>query len=568
MFKLKNQTIFVGCLLGLSQVSHAAELFSLDAALSGWDFPYSINSSPASATNSTLTVTNQQVSLNLNGNTFLVNPAANSYMAAINTAGANTEITESGGSFNVDSALGLPAATFFNSLNISGDSDSNPTNVALISKNVALNAATPYSFYWAYAAQDYVPYKDGVFFSYSKNGSGTLVILARNGNVTAPTISPGTTGYPAGTVILPSYGSTSWNKFSFSVPSAGTYKVSFGAFNAGDTAVDPILFLADQNGNIIGDVFLTGPSAEDTHASMLGNADSLRRIFSLQASYTNPGLSYDCTTFDSKGICIGFSGRYSSTTGSSPEATSGILTAAFKITPNIRIGAFIEEYATDITRGGVRVDSANPDFGVFGVWSQTENGEGFKVRAAYRYGNRSIEITRDAIGTAEAGSGTSNLTTQGAQVTVSKGYRINNTLLASPYVGVRYTDIKRNGYTESTTDAVTTPLTYDLVRQESTSVLLGVNLATKYGSSLSVTGSVGLESDTSQKISSYSASGVSDLAAVDFKGDTRRTRAVASAGVAYMIGKTQQVSAQVFYREEAFNAIATTTGMLSYTAGF
>lgn len=309
-------------------------------------------------------------------------------------------------------------------------------------------------------------------------------------------------------------------------------------------------------------------SSVDTLLSMQGNASVMRKIFSLQASYVNPGLSYDCSIFNKHGVCVAFSGRYSDTTGGGPEATSGVLTAAFKLNSKINIGAFVEQYASNINYSGISMSSTNPDFGVFGLWSQTETGEGLKVRAAYRYGSRSITINREAIGLSEAGSGNSDLTTQGAQLTISNGYRLNGNLLVSPYAGVRYTNIQRNGYTEMASASVTTPLTYDDLHQESTSLLLGVNLAAQVASSVTVMGSIGVETDTSQKISAYSASGVANLSSIQFNEDTRRTRAVATGGVAYKIDNTQQVSAQVFYREEAFGSISTTTGMITYTAGF
>lgn len=355
--------------------------------------------------------------------------------------------------------------------------------------------------------------------------------------------------------------SSGYTHYTYTVaPTATTQLLSFNGQN------DPGYWqLDDVSLFLLGSL---GPTAADTLASMQRNADAMRRIFSLQAAYVNPGLSYDCTTFDKNGVCVAVSGRYSSTTGSGPEATSGILTAAYKVNPNIRIGAFIEQFATDINSNGVQLSNTNPDFGAFGVWSQTQTGEGMKVRAAYRYGNHGVTITRDAIGTGEAGTGNSYLTTQGAQLTVSNGYRLNSTFLASPYVGLRYTNIKRNGYTESASASVTTPLTYSTLSQESTSLLLGVNLAAQVASALTVSGTVGVETDTSQKISNYSASGVTDLGSIQFNNDTRRTRAVASASVAYQVGKAQQISAQLVYREEAYGSTSTATGMLTYSAGF
>lgn len=313
---------------------------------------------------------------------------------------------------------------------------------------------------------------------------------------------------------------------------------------------------------------LYGPSAADTLASMQRNVQGLRNIFSLQASYVNPGLSYDCSLFDKNGVCVAFSGRNSVTSDGGPEATSGVLTAAFKVTPNIRVGGFVEQYVSDYSIGGVKVNANNPDFGVFGVWSQTGTDEGLRLRAAYRYGKRDVNITRDAIDSAEAGSGNSKLLTEGAQVTASYGYGLSNTMLASPYVGLRYTNIGRDGYTESASDTVTTPLHFDRLRQESTSLVAGVSLSALVAPSVKVNGSVGVETDIGRNVGKYSASGVADLAAIEFNDDTRRTRMLASVGVTYKIDRTQQIGAQAFYREEAYGSTATTTGMITYAAGF
>ncbi|UTW06102.1 autotransporter outer membrane beta-barrel domain-containing protein [Pseudomonas benzenivorans] len=314
--------------------------------------------------------------------------------------------------------------------------------------------------------------------------------------------------------------------------------------------------------------YFSGPDAASTLASMQQNASGLRNIFSLQSSYVNPGLSYDCSIFDKNGICVAVSGRNTDTSGDGPEATSGVLTVAYELNPNIRIGGFLEQYVSDYSSGGVNVKNNNPDFGIFGVWSQTGTDEGIKVRAAYRYGKRDLSITRDAIDTAEAGSGSSKLVTEGTQLTTSYGYTLSSTVLASPYLGVRYTNIARNGYTESASDTVSAPLHFDTLRQESTSLLAGVDLSALVAPSVTINGSVGVETDTQRRVGEYSATGVADLAAIEFNGDTRKTRMVGSAGVTYKIDRAQQISAQTWYREEAYGSTATTTGMVTYTVGF
>lgn len=314
--------------------------------------------------------------------------------------------------------------------------------------------------------------------------------------------------------------------------------------------------------------FPTGPSAADTLASMQRNASAMRGIFSLQASYVNPGLSYDCSIFNDKGLCFSMTARNTSVSGSGIDSTSGVVTAAYRINPNVRIGGFVEQMTSGIKEGGVRLDNNSPDYGVFGVWQQSESGEGLKLRAAYRYGNKDLDVTRQAIGTAEAGFGKTELTTQGLQFTGSYGFQVHDKVLLSPYAGLRYIKIKRDGYTEELSAAVTTPLTYDNLTQETTSALLGANIAVQLTPQVTASGSVGIEHDTARKIGNYSATGVDNLESIKFNDDSKRTRAVASMGLGYKITQTQHIGAQVVYREEAYGDKSTTTGMLTYTAGF
>jgi hypothetical protein len=313
---------------------------------------------------------------------------------------------------------------------------------------------------------------------------------------------------------------------------------------------------------------LAGPSAIDTLASMQRNASSMRGFFSLQASYVNPGLSYDCAIFDDNGYCFSMTARNTSVGGSDINSSSGVVTAAYRVNSNVRLGGFIEQMTSNIKDGGIRLDNNSPDYGVFGVWQQNEDGAGLKARAAFRYGRKDLDITRQAVGSAEAGFGESDLTTQGMQFTLSNGFRVHEQVLLSPYAGIRYINIKRDGYTEDLTATVTAPLSYDNLRQESTSALLGASLYAQLTPRVIASGSLGLEHDITRKIGNYSATGIDNLESIKFNEDSKRTRLVASLGLGFRIQQAQQLSAQVVYREEAYGDKSTTTAMLTYTAGF
>ncbi|GAO53463.1 hypothetical protein NMD1_00469 [Novosphingobium sp. MD-1] len=163
----------------------------------------------------------------------------------------------------IDTALGLNpgsmlAVTGTGNVVINGvGANLTTTNYAYITKQLSLTQGS-YTFYWAYAAQDYLPFTDGVFFSIAGNGLNTVDLLARNG---AAGITAGSTGYPTNTVILQSYGSTTFIAQTFTIASDGTYQLGFGDFNAIDTALDPILFVASKLGTTTGTVVITNPPA-------------------------------------------------------------------------------------------------------------------------------------------------------------------------------------------------------------------------------------------------------------------------------------------------------------------
>ncbi len=128
------------------------------------------------------------------------------------------------------------------------DFSNGTTNFGGIVKNFTLTAEM-YSFAWAYSAGDYLPFTDGVFWSLSGGGFNQFNLLARNGDSSK---TPGVSGYPAGTVILQSFGNTAWITQTFEITADGVYTIGFGGFNALDTALDPELFISGIEGTFTG----------------------------------------------------------------------------------------------------------------------------------------------------------------------------------------------------------------------------------------------------------------------------------------------------------------------------
>ena len=311
-----------------------------------------------------------------------------------------------------------------------------------------------------------------------------------------------------------------------------------------------------------------GPTAQATLSSMQSTAQGLRTAFAVQTAYLNPGLSYDCAMFDSKGLCVAATGRNTTLQGSNAGATSGIVTLAYRVQPTLRVGGYVEQTLDSSGDPSVVVRKGNPDLGVFAVWNQRADGDGPQVRVAHRQGQKKVDITRPVVAGSEPGSGTADMVSRGTQLTLSHGVRLNDTWRVSPYVGVRAIDIERRAYSEQASASVTTPLSYGTLSERSVVLLVGSHVAARLAPRFTLTGFAGVEHDQSRKTSDYSATGVAALQSFEFNSNPKKTRPVASIGGIYDVDKTHQFSAQWVYRKEAFSSSATNSLLATYSVGF
>jgi hypothetical protein len=316
-------------------------------------------------------------------------------------------------------------------------------------------------------------------------------------------------------------------------------------------------------------VVLAGPSSTDTITSMTPNAYALRGAYIQQSAIINNGLNNDCTTFDVNGICVSAGGRVTDANNPATNSQGALLIASYRTNDNWRIGGYLDQNLSSNDPRGVNLDNNNPMGGVFAVWNQNTDGTGYQVRVAAGYSDKDVTISRTAIGTAEAGKGDSSLRTQAYSATVSRGIQLNDSRwIASPYLGVRYSKIKRAGYTEDSSADVTAPLTYSGLSQETTTALAGVRFNGQLAEKVNVMVSAGVESDIAHNTGDYAATGVSDLTPIAFNQNVRHVRPVAQAGVRYAIDKRQTVGANLLYRQEAFNSSNSTSGIVTYEVGF
>jgi hypothetical protein len=311
-----------------------------------------------------------------------------------------------------------------------------------------------------------------------------------------------------------------------------------------------------------------GPTTADTQASLQITANYLQGVFALQNSAMVAGLSYDCTVFDSHGICLSAGGRFSRVNSNSTQDANGLMILSWHFSDHARLGAWIDQNLGVYTNSVITLQSGQPLFGLFGVWNLNPSGYGLEARISAGYGERDMNVTRQVVGTSEPGSGTSHLTTQGMSAILSYNLPLGLSWTASPYLGARSTRVMAGGYTEGTSSAVTTPLTYADLTQENHSALAGLKVRGYLGSNYGVYASGGLERDFSIRGGDYTATGVSGLTTIALASDLKRTRPVASLGTWLDLDKTSRIGFDASYRTESYPSMNSLSAIVTYSAGF
>ena len=322
------------------------------------------------------------------------------------------------------------------------------------------------------------------------------------------------------------------------------------------------------NGNNY-DLRFSGINTAGTQASVHNSAQKLRSIFNTAAISTNFANmnTYDCNLFDTNGMCISAGGRYTTVDNPSANSSSAVVVVGYKATPNIRIGGFLDQNFNNTTPTGIRIANKNPMMGAFAVWNQKEDGLGLQVKVANAYQDKDVTTTRDGVTfTAESGTGATKLNTQSYVVEFSYAAKDQYDTLVRPYLALRYTNIKQDGYTET---GISTPLTYDQLTDKSTSALFGVKFNRAITAKANITASLGLELDLEHSVDQYTATsaGISGLTSENFNNDIHRTRPVASLGAYYALTKTQRISGDIYYQQLPFQSTGSTTAYFNYTIG-
>lgn len=310
------------------------------------------------------------------------------------------------------------------------------------------------------------------------------------------------------------------------------------------------------------------PSSQDTQLSMMRNAIALKQAFNLQSAKIAQGLTFDCTQFNQNNSCVSFIGTRTDSHGF--DANVGALILAYQPTQQFRFGGYIDQSMGSSSAGGLTLKRGNPGYGLFGVWSENNDGTGFQLRVAMNRDKIDIETQRDAIGSSESGLGQSDIQSKGILLELSQGFSLSGDWNARPYVGFRKTTNTRDSYTEYATASVTAPLSYQRLTQNTETLITGLTLGHVFSANTFLSLTAGVEHDMHNSIDRYQATNqdIGIVDSIDLDSNKRKTRPMASIAVNHLIDNIQRIGVVFLHRREAFESATTNSVFVQYALGF
>lgn len=318
---------------------------------------------------------------------------------------------------------------------------------------------------------------------------------------------------------------------------------------------------------LLADSYLLAPIDPDTQMSLTALGNTLQGLFATQTASVVNSMTYDCPVFGANNVCVSTGGRFTNVSAYPYNTTSALIIGAYRISPKLRFGAYLDQNLAQSTPGGIaQLSNATPMVGLFGVWNQNTDGTGLEVKVSAAYANKQATLTRPAIGVSEAGAGSTGLNTQGALGVLKYGFGIGNVSVLAPYAGMRYVVGGMGSYTEAQSSTVSSPLTYNSINNYTTTAIAGLIGTHKLNERTNILASAGVEKDVNANVGNLITSGNGDYNIV-MNNNFRTLRPTASLGIFYDLSARERLGLTGIYRQEAYQAITSSTVLATYTVG-
>jgi len=282
---------------------------------------------------------------------------------------------------------------------------------------------------------------------------------------------------------------------------------------------------------------------------------------------------YQCNTFAENNICAAVAGRYTDLNNPENESAAAVLIGGYRFDSHASINVFYDRSVYHSSSNSVDFSNQGPLIGLRLNLQQNEDGTGLQFTAANTYQAQDVRLTRvSVIEDSEPGSGNTDINTETYAAELKYGILLNADTFVNPYVGIQYSMVETDGYTEDDAGSVQFPLTFQSISDETTTIKGGLELKRSVFSSMAyLFGRIGVEHDIQDSGSNQlKASYGSNTLSATLNNDKNETRMNGLVGMDYFITPNQKVTALAHYQELPWGGSSSDaiTGFASYTIGF
>ena len=275
--------------------------------------------------------------------------------------------------------------------------------------------------------------------------------------------------------------------------------------------------------------------------------------------------TYDCDLFGKKNICLSLGARRTNVNNPKTTTDGGVIVGGYKFSDNVRIAGFYHSNHKSSTPARFKLSDKTPLLGAIAVWNERADKTGFQIKIANAFQQKNATLTREIVGSSEKGIGKTQTEAKSIVVEFQYGYPLYDKYIVinphlafytimHPYVAFRKSENTQDAYTET---GINTPITYNEIKDEMTTVLFGLKFDTidsnifsnNFSRNLSIKGSIGLEHDLSHSVTTLKPTGISGLSEVSLTDAFNKTRPVASIGFDYMLKRNLRFSGLAQFQE-------------------
>ena len=275
--------------------------------------------------------------------------------------------------------------------------------------------------------------------------------------------------------------------------------------------------------------------------------------------------TYDCDLFDKNNICLSLGSRYTSINTPKTETNSAVLVGGYKLSDTLRVAGFYHSNLSHKTPASFTLSDKTPMIGAVVVWNQNPNKLGYQLKLANAYQQKNATLTREVVSTSEEGKGQTVIEAKSYVAELQYGYQYGDNTVLHPYLAARSAVIKQDAYTET---GLSSPLSFNEIKDKSTTILLGLKFNTRLSHNLTLKGSLGVEHDIEHSVDKLAPTGISGLSTVSLTDSFNKTRPVVSLGFDYELKPNHRLSGILQYQELPYESKTESNAYLYYTIGF